>query len=174
MEAGMSEKEKIIAEKKKAIEVLQNELDQINRIEIGRLYKIKDNDWDATAEAAPANSTSCYQQVRRRADMGLLVPRRLPQLHSLLKIRAFESWGYPETFNKESIRFCIVASNNPRYDRGRWRGRRKNINALNYENLVDKLTRATKTDLPLLLGLDYRFPELEPLFKGKSRIKLDG
>lgn len=140
MEADMSEKEKILAEKKKAIEVLQNELDQINRIEIGRLYKIKDNDWD----------------------------------HSLLKIRAFESWGYPETFNKESIRFCIVASNNPHYDRGRWRDRRKNINALNYENLVDKLTRATKTDLPLLLGLDYRFPELEPLFKGKSRIKLDG
>ena len=123
----MSGKEAIIMEKKRAIELLQRELDGISKVELRRLYKTAEEDWDGSA----------------------------------LKVRTFESWGYPETFNKESIRFCIVASDNPRYGRSnRWR-KRKNISAFNYDYLVDKLTRAKKDDIPLLIGLPYKFPELE-------------
>jgi hypothetical protein len=93
--------------------------------------------------------------------------------HSILKSRIFETWGFIECFNKESVRFCIVASNNSRYSDStkRWR-RRGNVTSFDY-SVYSKLTHAKKDDLPLLVGLKYRHVELEQILKGTKRIKLD-
>lgn len=86
---------------------------------------------------------------------------------------SFESWGYIECFNKESVRFCIIASDNPRYGRTRWRGRRANVASYNYYNLFSRLTRARRDDLPLLVGMKIKSVELEMIFKGRKKVKLD-
>ena len=101
----------------------------------------------------------------------------------LYKIRdIFETWGYIVSFNKLTVRFRIIASNNPRYTQSnRWSGWRsdiKNVANFYYGNLYrlysgPVLTPAKKDDLPLLVGLEYKFPELELILKGKIKVKLD-
>lgn len=103
--------------------------------------------------------------------------------------KEFDSYGYFETFNRESARFVILASNSPEYNDRRWRDHRGYINALQYvylsettwkgqaltdvkvAPLADKLTRVPETELPLLIGMKYRSPEYEKVIKGKRKLK---
>ena len=86
------------------------------------------------------------------------------------------------SFNKLTVRFRIIASNNPRYTQSNrwsgWRSKIKNVANFYYDKLYRSysgpvLTPAKKDDLPLLVGLEYKFPELELILKGKMKVKLD-
>lgn len=84
-----------------------------------------------------------------------------------------DTYGYFECFNRESIRFCVVASDIPNYGKNRRRGFRANINSFHYVGLYKRLTQVYKDELPLLVGLQYKSVELEKIFKGKKRIKIN-
>jgi len=139
-------REKMIEQKLKAIDDLRKEINLLSKLELKRLYKIKD-----------------------------------PASNFLDEHIVFETWGYIVSFNKLTIRFRIIASNNSLYTGShRWTGRNdiKNVANFYYAKLYRSysgpvLTPAKKDDLPLLVGLEYKFPELELILKGKIKVKLD-
>ena len=139
-------REKMIEQKLKAIDDLRKEINLLSKLELKRLYKIKD-----------------------------------PASNFLDEHIVFETWGYIVAFNKLTIRFCVVASNNSHYTHShRWSGRGdiKNVVNFYYDKLYRSwsgpvLTPAKKDDLPLLVGLEYKFPELELILKGKKKVLLD-
>jgi hypothetical protein len=101
----------------------------------------------------------------------------------------FDSYGYLECYNRESARFIIIASDSPKYSDTKGRGRRGNIEALNYvllsktswkgpaligvtvASLASKLTIVAEKDLPLLIGMRYKSPEFEKVLKGRKQLK---
>jgi hypothetical protein len=101
-----------------------------------------------------------------------------------------ETYGYVETFSRESVRFVVIASNNPKYSTEKDRdGTRKNIVALPYITtsepswkihckesitttpLSDDLTPVAERDLPLLMGMKFKSTEYEMILKGKRKLK---
>jgi hypothetical protein len=84
-----------------------------------------------------------------------------------------ETVGYFECFNRESVRFCVAASDNPIYCDKRWK-HRGNITSFGYAGLDDRLTRVKKDDLPLLIGLKFKSVEFEKILKKRKRVKVDG
>jgi hypothetical protein len=88
--------------------------------------------------------------------------------------RYYESYGFFECFNRDSVRFNVIASDFPKYQDSAYRRMRGNINSYAYNGLFERLTRVKKDDLPLLVGLRYASVDLEKILKGKKRIKIDG
>lgn len=84
-------------------------------------------------------------------------------------------WVVCETFNKDSVRFCVVATDSIRYDQRSWRrDRRVNVESFEYTPWFrDNLHRATKKDLALMVGCHKVFPEAEDIISGKSKVKID-
>lgn len=133
-------KEKTIEQKMKMIDDLRNEINLLSRLELKRLYKIK-------------------ERVNRQ------------------DYTVYDTWGYVVSFNKLTVRFCIVASSNPCYTQShRWtrRNNTKNVANFYYAELNNEsfLTPAKKDDLPLLVGIEYKFPELDLILRGKIKVKV--
>ena len=144
-------REKMIEQKMEAIDALREEINLLSRLESNRLYHIKDTTFDS---------------------------------------HAVETWGYIVSFNKLTVRFRIIASDNPFYrhrirhytQSNRWTGRSNIKNVVNfryvelYRSGKDRgraCIPAKKDDLPLLIGLKYKFPELDLILRGKKKVLLD-
>jgi len=84
----------------------------------------------------------------------------------------YDMWGYAEVFNKESVRFCIVATDSPGFEHVHLSRSRGNITALLYSYL-SKLSRVRREDIPLMVAMRYKFVELEEILKGRGRVKID-
>jgi hypothetical protein len=135
-------KEKTIEQKMKMIDDLRNEINLLSRLEYKRLYKIKDQG-------------NIYR-------------------HDCI---VYETWGYVVSFNMLTVRFRIIASSNPRYTQSnRWTRRNNTKNSANFYyaelNNESFLTPAKKDDLPLLVGMKYKFPELDLILRGKIKVKV--
>lgn len=89
------------------------------------------------------------------------------ELRRLYKIKESgliaETYGYFKHFNRESVRFCVVASDYPSYDDTKF----------GYIGLRNCISQAKKSDLPLLFGMRYKSIDLEKILKGKKRIKIN-
>lgn len=131
-------KEAVIQEKLDLIKHTQQEIESINKIELGRLYLLRE--------------TYRYE----------------------LGGELYETYGFFECYNTESIRFNVVASTSPQYKDSKSRRMRGNINSYGYADLYKRLTRVQKSELPLLVGLPYVSVDLEKILKGKKKIKIDG
>ena len=131
-------KEKILALKEGLIADLKEEIEAVKSIELNRLYRMEDSEFDYHIE------------------------KRVPR----------DTWGFLETFNKDSACFCVVASNNSNYSDLRRRGWRGNLKPLGYRTIDKKLTPAKRSDLPLMIGIGYASVDMEALLKGKKKIKV--
>lgn len=82
-------------------------------------------------------------------------------------------YGILETFNKESCRLRVIATDEKMFAPSTYTGRhRTNAYSMGYE-FVNSLDRVQRQELPLILGLPYKHSELDPIMSGKSRVKLD-
>jgi len=126
----------VIDIKKYDIETLKRELKTLEKLELGRMYKIPFPSYES---------------------------------NNLL-------WGFIETFNTESFRFRVVASETESYyfsddNRGRYRN---NIISLEYgmEGMWS-IKRVKRSELMLLIGLKFTSSILGDIIKGKKRVKLE-
>jgi hypothetical protein len=108
---------------------------------------------------------------------------------STSSIELFETYGYFESYNRESARFVVIATDSPKYSDAKGRGERGYTIALEYvdlsetkwktssmieakiTSLASKLSPMKETDLPLLVGMKYKSPEYEKILKGRKRLK---
>lgn len=82
------------------------------------------------------------------------------------KIGSRETCGVLETFNKQSIRFRVLASEKAdTYSNKRTRDLRRNITSVGY---AITFIRAKRTDLLTLVGLEFVSDELARLFNGTA------
>jgi hypothetical protein len=105
------------------------------------------------------------------------------------KIIFIDTYGYFECLNIESARFMIIASDQVYLD---YVGKKitgimkktypfttmsKEVSAgfaliqADITLLSDKLTTVPEEELPLLVGMKYKSPELEKVLKGKKKLK---
>jgi hypothetical protein len=119
------------------------------------------------------------------------------QLKTVYKIKERQSddpevvdtYGYFESFNRESAKFIVIASDNTKYKDKKWGNIRGYIVALDYIYFLEsvwkgsartftltvpltlKLMPVHEENLPLLIGMKYCSPELELILKGKRKLK---
>lgn len=100
-----------------------------------------------------------------------------------------DTYGYFETFSRESARFVVIASDNPQYSVDSRRGHRGNIKALNYVTLSEvhwksqaiegvevspfsnNLTPVKENEIPLLIGMKFKSVEFEKILSGRKKLK---
>jgi len=138
--------QKIIEQKEREIAALQNDIRVINSLEIGRLYKLRE------ATGHYDNRTDKY-----------------------IEEEPLETYAICRTFNTESVRFHVVASNNDDYQirESKFSRSRSDGVSFSYHKIPVPLTRAHKRDLALMITLPHVYPIAEAILKGKSRVKYD-
>ena len=123
-----------------------------------------------------ADKQALIKQTREEIDILMFKQQRLLYKYTAIPRKytetsaAFEYYGYIETFNKDSVRFNVVASTYSRIVGQGGRGRR-NLLMITYDCLPS-LTPVKKEDLPLLLGSPYRTEECTKILSGESKIKV--
>ena len=140
------------------LKIVQGMIEAVNKIELGKVYKFEDTYYGI--------SHGVYSKEVLKTD----------------------TYGYFETFSRESTRFVVIASDNPQYI-GTRRGHRGNIKALNYVTLSEvywksqafegvevsplsnRLIPVKENELPLLIGMKFKSVEFEKILSRRKKLK---